>query len=690
MYIDLIEKHKMPLASLTYFFPEEWMKKIRYFRCYQHIGIIRNAPQTKNVRVHAEFLPCLSECLAERYANWLNTYLTYFLYDNEVMLNRNYKVFLDNFKEYDLELKQQCQPYTSNSVSIYLTSYVEIFNFYEDLVGQIGPTGTFVPETVDEQLSLRTMTSITMSVRESSLTFHSSSRSYEKIQSSVGSTVFEESNYLKTNMAANHEFLEDTTELEAMFLRKMMSSIESCNIKKDFRKITVEDEYFYYEPLTLVSLAQRWKSVLENYKFVKGFSYLRNWKTLIFEKKHNRVNYRRQHFDLNTKVCFKDFARYVFPTDPHLIEKPLKNVAANDGDNLRFGVINSIGDINYNDFVRLRSLKRSKPQGFEDFMKSELENEEGHPNNAQKHEVNILEGYNLSDSYVRLTEHKTELHISNASLRLVTNSWLYKHKELEAHLTILGNEFAFNKIFDVANQKQMKIITFNQIVIYVNFIKRKPKVSMIWPNGQIMRNLDLKQDPARKFIEFRNQNDNKIEHKRIYVSDGSVISFLLHGRATVIYRFNGLVMLTPVQTLNCEQEEEESSQSKSDSFDEEYEEESFERETFKFELEWMKRLGRLFRFDGDSFSFKPSTGNCFEVHCGEITDINHTFAKHAHREYGSDKIVEANEQGLSMTWTGPDSLIANYRIFGNLVTIRSKTDVEPSMDLELSEYYLER
>lgn len=689
IYIDLLEKHDVPIAAITYFFPDEWVKKIQYFRCYQHISILRNAVQTKKVRINADFLPLLSECLAKRHGLELNNYLTYLLYDNEVMLNRNYQVFLNNFKEFDVELKGVCRPFKYEyEVENFLTVYVNVYNFYEDLVEQIGSTGgvTISPEA-DDQLSGRT--TLSLLTRESTASIVSTQRSFEKIRSKMGTTVFEEANFLKTCLASNDELIVDCSDIDAIFLMKMMNDISYCKITKDFRKVAPNDKFFYYEPLTLVSLAQRLRTIFEEFKFVCGFAYFRNWKMLIFEKRHNNVNYRTQALHLNTKTCFKDFARYVFPKNPVLIKEPLYSVISDQA--LRMSIMNSVGYIGYNDFIRLRSLKQTVPQDFNVYTTAEDHKDYEKKFADVMDKFSTVEGYNLSDTYFQLTENSTEMYTSNGRLRLVMNSWLYGHKEMEAYLTILGNQFIFNRIFDKYSRKKMKIITSNQIRISVDFVGHKPKVNIFWPNGRMIRNLEFKKDPTRKFMEFRSKKVDKYEAKRIYVSDGSILSFLLDRQATIICRYNGLVVRTPVTTLDCGREglEEESIKSGSHLEDEECEEDCLDRSPFKFELEWMKKMGELFEIDGDSYCLRPSTGQCFEVHCGHITETNHTFAKHIIRNFfpSGGTITEYGEQGICMKWLCMEGLTTSHKLLGGKVSINTRTsDTEPLVDWELCEY----
>lgn len=700
-YIDLIKNHDVPIASITYFFPEEWMKKIRYIRCYRHISRLSNAMETKNVRVHAEFLPFLSECLAKRYAIQLNNDLTYFFYDNEVMLNRNYQVFLNNFKEFDVELKGKCRPFQhANHVENWLTTYVNIYNFYEDIVDQIYVEPTRVVSEVREtfdRISGRTkFSTISIQNRESFLSNSTSQKTLDNIQtiqSNVGSTVFEEANFLKICLSFNEELAVGCSGIEWMFIEKMVNDIESCEIKRDLRKIVPEDESFYYEPLTIVALAQRLRTILSEYHFVHGFACFRSWKALVFEKRHNHVHHSMKEHYLNTKVCFKDYAKYVFPKNPTLIEEPLNSVASDKVS--PFTEKNFKSEFNYNDFIRLRSLKKKVPDLSGAMLSGKAKEQDGSYLVKAMSEVDSIEGYNLADTYVQLTEWCTELYTPSGSLRLVMNSWLYKHKEMEAHLTILRNKFIFNRIFDKEGRKKMSIITFNKIVICVDFVDRKPKVSIIWPNGRMIKNLEFKQDPSRQFIEVRSKKREQFEQKRVYMSDGSLISFLLDRKAAIVCRYNGLVMGTSVTTLDCrkDEEEEESMKSGKTLTDEECEGESCEREPYKFELEWMRKAGDLFGIDGRSFCFQASTGKCFEVHCSQITEHNHTFAKHINDDYGhtlhtGGKIIECGEQGATCTWTcSADELVTNHRLLGKNVAMKTKTlDVEPLLDWKLREY----
>lgn len=682
VYLDLIEKHDVPIASITYFFPDEWLRKIRYFRCYQHISFLRNAVQTKNIRVNADFLPVLSECLGSRFAPEINNYLTYLLYDNEVMFNRNYQVFLNNFKEFDVDLKEECRSFNyGNIAKNCLTTYVNVYNFYANLVEQI--------ESIDDVSMFSEAFdrfSNTISTRESTTSILFSQKSFEKIKSNVGSTVFEEANFLKTHLASNDELEVDSSELESIFLRKMMIDITSCRVRKDFRNLTPNPKFFFYEPLTLVSLAQRLEIIFKEFKFVEGFSYYRNWKALIFEKKHNYVNHTMRALHLNTKTCFKDFATYVFPKKPVLIKEPLFSVTSEKA--ARLSLMNSVGHINYNDFIRLRSLKQTVPQHVEDYSKAGDQTHYPIKFSKVMDEFSHVEGYNLSDSYFQLTESSTEIYTSNGNLRLVTNSWLYRHDEMEAHLTILDNQFIFNRIFDKDNRKKMRIITSNQIVICVDFAGNKPKVNMLWPNGRIIRNLEIKKDLTRKFIEFRSKKVQKYEHRRIYMSDGSIVYFLLDRQATAVCRYNGLVVKAPVVTLTCNKENE-STKSESQLEGEECEEESLDRSPFKFDLEWLKNTGELFGFDGSSCVLRPSTGQCFEVHCGEITENNHTFAKHIKRDfsYSGGTITESGEQGILMQWSCPGGLTTNYKVLGCKLAIKTFTSAaEPLLDWEFCKY----
>lgn len=686
VYLDLLDKHNVPIASITYFFPDDWLKKIQYFRCYQHIIHLRDAIETKNVRVHAEFAPVLSECLADRYASRINDYLIYYLYDDEVMFNRNYQVFLSNFKQFDVELKGECRSVkNSNDFSHnMLTTYLNVYKFYQDLVEKV---------EIDEKVGSSSETKKTpkQSMRESvtSNKVPPSQKTHGYISSKVGSTVFEECNFLKIELATNGEVSCDASGIELLFLRKTANYIESCEKTNYFKRIAPADDFFYYKPLTEVSLAQRFQATLEDCYFVERLYCPQNWQLLIFERKHNQLSYQTKYHHLNTKVCFRDFARFVFNENPVLIKERLRSYTGVEDLTLE---IKKLFEITLDQFIRSKSLKYNLPHT------NDVKSTTDHSDQKQSKvsvktipEAEIIEGFNLSDTYVQVTESNTRFSTSNGSLNMVLNSWLYSFKELEVNLKVLGNQFLFNRIFNQERNKETKIITCNKIVISVDFVNHKPKVNIIMPNGHILRNLEFQKEPKRKFLELKHTKNISFEHKRIYISDGSLISFLVNRKAAMIVRHNGLIMKTPVTLLKCKPDEidQESTKLANSEVDEECEEECFERSPYKFELEWMKKISCLFDIDGSSFSLRPSTGQTFEVHCGQITETNHTFAQTNFRDYSEGKIVICGEQGLSMSWSCFHGLTTNYQ-YNNYQNVTIKSDImdlEPLIDSDLGEYF---
>lgn len=695
VYLDLIEKYNVPIQSITYFFPQDWIKKIQYIRCYQHISLLRNALQTKNVRIHAEFFPVLSECMAGRDATNINNHLSYFLFGNEILRNRNYQVFLKNFKEVDVELKGPCAPLVYEfEYRKYLTVYLNVFTFYDYLANKITES---LPHTDSKKhYSHRRSTSKRHSIvlfRESILSRPSNIsapekdiESYDVIHANVGATVIEAANTLKARLINNDELSCDVSEIEKLFIRKISQDIEACPRKRGAMKIAPDTQCFYFEPLTLFSLAQQLKTVFEEFRFERAYPYGRNWQLVVFKKRINFLNHLEKKFHLNTRVCFRDFAEFVFSRNPVLIEEPLvkdpfkKRPTAD--------LVNQLGYISFNEFIRPRSLK---------YHKQLTQNPDVISNENHKHirisepyieAHHTIEGYNLGDTHVQITENLTQFCSSNGSIKLMLNSWLYKYKEMEAQINVLNNQVLFNRTFDDKKRISIKIITFNKVLVCVEFIERKPIVSILWPNGRLIRNLNIKNESKLRFVELKHKKQYSLEDKRIYLSDGSMISFLMDRKAAILYRFNGTIIKTPVSILECKDYDEEV---EVESAGEECEGECSEREIYKFELEWMKKVGDLFGLDGNSFLLRTHMDKSFHVHCGQITEKNHSNFFNYVRDYLKNNIVFFGEQRLTLAWS-PEEMTSTYKIVicsekDSCVTIKSKIEsMEPVVDTDICEY----